>query len=393
MAPVQTIDNKGKKATAVLPDANNEDTLRPVYYRLAALNGALIGLSISLGVWGREIFTLRNLPVSPKYGSILVASLLLIGLGGLTGWLTARLARTLATVLLWLVTAVLAAFIISFQPYQIRTAVIWLTNFKFWGLNAYPFVDLSLLSLIGIVVAGFFIVLILILLAVFQDYRLANLQVEMGNGRWPTGPVWKSLLLPLPLVILAAFLTSQIMGAGSWQAIPLVYKAIEVSRAYDGDLFELGRHEGVNYNALKGVRDLLGPDYSLTLSEIDPVSLTTNVAAIFADGGWINCRVVNEQLSFCYDASPPYTSGLAGLLAGETEPEECRDCFPNPEPEAQTWLDAHRGTFGDDPQISRQAQFGSYVIMTITSADGSQAAECLFQGVSNVRLLRCQSRP
>lgn len=393
MAPIQTLNDPDKKQAAGRPFSEGNESVRPVYYKLAALNGALIGLAVCLGVWGREIFILRNLPVTPKYGSIILASLLVIGLCSVTGWLTARLARTAVTVLLWLLTAVLVTFIISFQPFQLRTAVVWLTNRKFWGLNTYPFVDLSSLSLIGIVVAGFFILLILLLLAVFQDYRLTNLQAEMGNGRWPTGPVWKSLLLPLPLVFLAAFLTIQIMGAGSWQAVPLVYQGIEVSRAYDGDLFELGRREGVNYNALRGVRDQLSADYSLTLSEIDPVSLTTNVAAIFSDGAWINCRVVNEQLSYCYDASPPYTSGLAGLLAGESEPADCQDCFPTPEPAAQAWLDAHQGQFGNDPHISRQAQFGSYVIMTITSSDGSQTAECLFQGVSNVKLLRCQSMP
>ena len=389
MAPVQTINEHEKKDAARFP--TDEQPVQPVYYRLAALNGALIGLCIALGVWGIEVFTLRNLPVTPKYGSIFLAGLLVIGLCGLTGWLTARIARTLVTLLLWLITAVLIAFIISFQPYQLRTLMVWLTNLKFWGLNVYPFSDLSILSLIGIVVAGFFVSLIIILLAVFQEYRLANLQMEMGDGRWPNGQVWKALLLPMPLVILAAFLTTQIMGGGSWQAVPLVYKAIEVSRAYDGDLFELGRHEGVNYNALKGVKEQLGPDYTLTLSEIDPVSLTTNVVAIFADGGWINCRVVNEQLSFCEDVSPPYTSGLVGLLTGQSEPEDCLDCFPNPEPAAQAWLEEQVGRFGAEPQVIRQAQFGSYVIMTVVSDDETQTAECLFQGVSNVRLVRCEA--
>ena len=89
--------------------------------------------------------------------------------------------------------------------------------------------------------------------------------------------------------------------------------------------------------------------------------------------------------------SPPYTSGLAGLLAGETEPADCRDCFPNPEPEAQAWIDAYGRLFANSPTITRQAQFGSYVIMKVTSEDGSHAAKCFFQGVNNVRLLRCEA--
>ncbi|MBK8988468.1 MAG: hypothetical protein IPM39_20765 [Chloroflexi bacterium] len=232
-----------------------------------------------------------------------------------------------------------------------------------------------------------------VVLAVFQEVRLFGLQAEMGDGRWPNAQVWKGLLLPMPIVLLAAFLTTQIMGSSSWQAVPLVHQAIERSRGYEGDLFALSRREGVNYNALKGVRELLGPDYMLTLSEIDAVSTTTNVTAVFTAGGWINCRVVNEQLSHCYDASPPYTSGLIGLLTGQTEPEDCGDCFPNPEPQAQAWLDAHRMQFGAAPVVQRQAQYGSYVIMTITSEDGRQSADCLFRGVSNVRLVGCDETP
>ncbi len=386
MAPIQTIENPQTPG----PAAFDDEPVRPVYYKLAAINGILIGLFVSLGVWGVQIYSLRDLPITPKYGSILLAAALVMILCGFTGWLTARIARTAVTLLLWAVTAVITSFIISFQPFQIRTLVVWLSNREFWGLNVYPFIDFSLLSFIGITVAGFFVVLAIFLLAIFQDYRLSNLLAEAGDGRWST-PVWKALLLPMPLVFFAAFLTTQIMGDGSWQAIPLVHEAIEVSRAYDGDLFELGLSQGVNYNALKGVRQQLSPDYTMTLSEIDPVSLTTNVVATFANGGWINCRVVNEQLSYCYDMSPPYTSGLAGLLAGKTEPADCRDCFPNPEPEAQAWIDAYGHIFANSPTITRQAQFGSYVIMKVASEDGSQTAKCFFQGVSNVRLIHCEA--
>lgn len=160
-----------------------------------------------------QIYALRDLPITPKYGSILLAAALVIGLCGFTGWLTARIARTAVTLLLWAVTAVITSFIISFQPFQIRTLVVWLSNREFWGLNVYPFIDFSILSFIGITVAGF-LSFWPSFTGCFQDYRLANLQAEAGDGRWST-TVWKALLLPMPLVFLPPSLPPK-----SWAMAP-----------------------------------------------------------------------------------------------------------------------------------------------------------------------------
>ena len=96
MAPIQTVENPQTPGPAVFVD----EPVRPVYYKLAATNGILIGLFVSLGVWGVQIYALRDLPITPKYGSILLAAALVIGLCGFTGWLTARIARTAVTLLL-----------------------------------------------------------------------------------------------------------------------------------------------------------------------------------------------------------------------------------------------------------------------------------------------------
>ena len=78
MASLQ-INDRGKGGAGLLSDGEG---IRPVNDRLAVLNGLMVGLFISLGVWGPQVYSLRNLPVSPKYGSILLSGLLIIGLGG-----------------------------------------------------------------------------------------------------------------------------------------------------------------------------------------------------------------------------------------------------------------------------------------------------------------------
>jgi hypothetical protein len=70
------------------PDLN---TL-PAYRRLGLLNGLLIGLAVGLGAWAVEALRVSRLPV-PLYLPTLFLGLAMVTLlGGLTGWITARLA-------------------------------------------------------------------------------------------------------------------------------------------------------------------------------------------------------------------------------------------------------------------------------------------------------------
>jgi hypothetical protein len=190
----------------------------------------------------------------------------------------------------------------------------------------------------------------------------------------------------MPIVALAAFITvgSNRSGGGSTAlALQQVHEAIRVGRTYEGDLFQLSREEGVNYNAIRGVRDQMSDTYTLAIAGTDIDSVTTYVVAHFDNGAWINCRVINDQLSFCYDASEPYTDGFARVIAGLPPPEECRGCMPTVDPVWRDWLEERAGRFGaEPPRISRVAQWGSYVIMQAGSAAGDYALECLFEGTS-----------
>ena len=104
------------------------------YRRASVWNGVLIGLALALGVWGVEAVRLAQAPVPLQYPSLILGSCILIGLAGFTGWLTGRWENTGWALLAWLVTAVLAAFLIAYQPTFGRTLTVWLADRRFWGL-------------------------------------------------------------------------------------------------------------------------------------------------------------------------------------------------------------------------------------------------------------------
>ncbi len=195
------------------------------------------------------------------------------------------------------------------------------------------------------------------------------------------------LLLPLPFVIAAGMVSHDIVGDPSATAVQIVHQAIQRGRTYQGDLFELGLKDGIDYSAIRSVREKMSPDYSLTVGEINTATATTFIIAHFGNGAWINCRVINNQLSFCYDAAPPYTEGLESLITGKNPPEDCRGCLPEVNDTWQAWLQMQGDRLGSSPHIYREAQWGSYVLMRAES--DKAAIECWFNGISPVHLESC----
>jgi hypothetical protein len=367
-----------------------DDTLephrRPGYRKLGFWNGLFIGLALALGSWGLEAWRLTNIPSPQGSISVLLSGLIVVVVCTFTGWLTARLAWGWLTVLLWFGVGVLAALFIGYQPYIGRTLGVWLADSRFWGIDVFPFTTGSPL---GLILGGLVVILVLTLFGILQSYRLEAAVGEVkANGRLSTR-AWLILLIPFPFVFAAAFATSSMQVNPAATAAAVVYDGIEVARAYDGDLFQLGLERGSNYAALQSVRELLDGSYTLKVGEIDTDSSMAFVLAEFEDGAWINCRVQNDQLSFCFDATPLYEIGLSSLITG-VSPDDCPTCIPRVTDETQQWLRARAEQLGPQPHIERLAQWGGYVLLRATAVDGSFAVNCWFDKMSPLTLDRCE---
>lgn len=367
-------------------DETLDPHLRPGYRRLGFWNGLLIGLALALGSWGVEAWRLITIPSPQGSTSVLLSGFIVVAVCTFTGWLTARLAWAWLTVLMWFAVGVLAALFIGYQPYIGRTLGVWLADSRFWGIDVFPFTTGSPL---GLILGGLVVILVLTLLGILQGYRLEAAVGEVkANGRL-SARAWMLLLIPFPFVFAAAFATSSMQVNPAANAAAVVYDGIEAARTYEGDLFQLGLERGSNYAALQSVRGLLNGSYTLKVGEIDPESSMTFVLAEFEDGTWINCRVQNDQLSFCFDATPLYELGLTSLITG-VPPEDCPTCVPRATEETQEWLAARAPQLGLQPRIERLAQWGGYVLLRATAVDGSFAVECWFDKMSPLTLDHCE---
>jgi hypothetical protein len=354
---------------------------------LGLRNGLLIGLALALGALGPHALVLREVPVRLVYPPLILGGLLLLLLGGLGGGLAAWFGHTLASGLTWVGVAILMAMAISHIPYEITNLTAWLADRRFWGLALYPFDDTARYHLW---LSGFFIVLLLGILGLLQDYRLENLRADVDAKGRPTARGWLMLALPLPLVLAVGLIADNIINSPLRAAPRLVHEAIHTGRTYPGDLFELSLERGVNYNAIAGVREQMSAHYTLLVGEMDlDAAQTVFVVAYFDNGAWINCRVVAGTLSHCYDASPPYLQGFPALLTSGEMPQDCLACKFRVSDELRAWMSSRREYFGGTPQVTRLAQWGSYVLMRAQSPVGDYAIECRFHGISPVELEDC----
>lgn len=367
--------------------ADRKAQLRRSYLRLGLRNGLLVGLALALGSWSLDAVFLSASRVRWAFPPLILGLLALTALGGAAGWLAVRWGNAFGGGLIWALASVGMTWVIGHLPYEGRTLTVWLVDRRFWGLPIYDFEPAAQARL---VMAGFFVVLLLAVLGLVQDYRLEGIRLHVDDrGRLePAG--WFALLLPLPLVFAIGLAADNLINSPLRAAPRLVHQAIRVGRTYPGDLFELSLEEGVNYNAIAGVRDQMSAGYDLSIAQIDlGPSSTVFVAAHFDNGAWITCRVVADQLSHCYDTSPPYFQGLAGLLTAGQTPPDCRQCSVRVSEAWRDWFATQAGRWVEPPRVGRLAQRGSYVLMRAELPAGDDAVECLFRGVSPVELVRC----
>ncbi len=356
--------------------------------RLGLLNGGLIGLALALGALGPGALVAGG-AVAPLWYAGLVSGLIaLVVLAGLTGWVTAFLRKTALSLLLWMAAGVGITTVLGHLPYEGNTLMAWLLDRRFWGLPLFPF---SPAALARQVMAGFFIFLALAILGLLYLHRLEGIADACTADQRLTARAWLLLLLPLPLLFGVGLIADNLAYQPVRRALGLTDQVIRTARTYDGDLFALSIERGVNYNAAAAVRHLLSPSYTLSIGEIElGAAGTVFVVAHFDNGAWVNCRIVADQVSFCWDASPAYLRGLPALLAGQTV-ADCPECTVAVDAAARTSLEAQQARFAEPPQVHRLAQQGSYVWMRAESLAGDQAVDCLLQGITPVRLVECRA--
>lgn len=357
--------------------------------RLGLLHGATLGLALTIGLWLPEVVALFGVPLEHFYPTLILGGGALVLIAALAGALSARLPTALFGGLVWLGAGLLLAWVVGGLLFEVQTLAVWLTDPRFWGEAVYPSTEASRLR--G-GMAGFFIVLILTFYGLLQSSRLESLRAEVAPGFRLTGRgwfLWLTGLLPMAAVGLIAH---AIVLQPVYITPAVVDRAIQVARATDGDLFDLSLRDGINYNALKGVRQGLAGPYRLQIGQVEWGAINTTYLIVeFESGVWLVCRLMGDSLSHCTDASPPYVAGFAALLAGGALPADCAACRFRVANGWEAWLAERRQHFSATPEVVKERQVGALVLMRAQATDGTGDVSCIFKGIGPIVLESCRA--
>lgn len=362
-------------------------TRSPSLFRLSLLHGSAIGLALAVGLWLPELIRLWGTPLRHLHPTLLLSSLGFLVIGGLAGALSAWLTHSALSALLWLLAGWAVAWLLGGLLTDVQTLAAWLGDLRFWGIPVYP---ANASSQLQGGVAGFFVVLLLAVYGLLQRTRLESLGSEQDSRGRLTGRGWFLLALGLLPVVAVGVIADEIVLKPIYAGPRVVDQAIRVVRTTTGDLFDLSQRDGINYNALKGVRDGLDGGYTLQIGQVErgPVS-TIFVVAEFENGLWLLCRLMGESLSHCADPSPPYLTGFPSLLATGHLSEECPACRFRVNDSQLAWLAERRSAFADQPAIARVRQMGDVVLMEARSSSEPVAIRCFFKGFGPIVLESC----
>ncbi len=395
MAQTESVDSRLTRNSLDMPYTHDYETLSS-FHRLSLVYGLLIGMAIAAGFWVPKLFVLARLPLWFPYGGAIVSSTAVILLCGLTGWLTGHLRYTVLVVLSWLVTAVLICHALGSLPPFGQNWAIWLLDGRFAKLPITPAPDHLLWWYY--VIAGFLLIILLTLMAVLQNFNLVRAHQELVNGRRLNLQTSLILLIPALLAGGIGALFPDLSTSAPRDALVITDQAIERVRNFEGDLFQLSRDTGFNYNALASVADQLAGPYTLEINEVTNSWSSAVVTAHFDSGAWINCNVNIDQqhatyLSFCFDAAIPFTDGLNHLLLGQIPADTCRRCEVTADPIWEEWLQMRASQLGDNPMWQRVGQHGRFVFMQASNAESGFTISCQLEGSEDISLMSCEELP
>lgn len=350
----------------------------------------LIGAALAAGAFGPQTLFLPLAHGPLRLTAALLGVLALALLGGVAGWLAGWLRPAWAAGLIWLATAGAMTWVIGHWNFEIASWLAGGSDPRLRGLDLYPFTAAVHARLL---MAGFFILLLLGFLGLLQRTRSEGLALESDDRGLPTARGCFLLTLPLILVLAAGLAADALLHQPVRAAQQLVDEAIQQARTYEGDLFALSMDSGINYSVLSGMRDQLDGRYTLQPGEVEwgPAQRVVIVAA-FANGAWLSCSVFvagsGVQLGHCQDIRLPYTEGLLRLLRGDSF-ADCRSCFVRSSPELSAWLQQQAPRLGPSPRIELHQQ-GRYVAARVSAAQGAAAIDCLFAGINSPVLEMCR---
>ena len=252
--------------------------------------GLVVGLTFSIFAWGVDAYKLARINGLYPWLKFLVGVLPCLGVGGFTGWLSARIGKPALALLFWAIAASVFAWLTVSLPLQITPRVLILLDPALKDLLHYTYYE-QFSFRFGIAYAW---------LALFA--ALAGLlQIPLSDSAVFSTSVFGKISPMLVTMILMAIGGSTMDNLNNELLrgpIDAINSTTQFFIAHQGEHIEPMQTRQMHLASLRTVQDLVTPERKFIISGYDEFLGDVQVLARFQKA-WVECEVLYNQPLAC----------------------------------------------------------------------------------------------
>lgn len=257
--------------------------------------GIAVGLTFSIFAWGIDAFFLAQMNGFLPWLKFLGGLIPCIVVGGLAGWLSARLDKPIFSLVIWAVAAAIFAWLTVSLPLQITPWILDSVEPGITDLLRYTDEDASFR--IGVAYAW---------LAIFI-FLVGLLQLPLSDSAvFSTSLFGKisPMLITLGLMAICGIVMDSMNNALLRSSIDAVNTPVQFMLDNRGKKIDVADSRRMHLGALRAVGDLLTPQRAFIVSGYNHVLEQVQVLARF-ENAWVECELVSNQLVSCEQVEVP----------------------------------------------------------------------------------------
>ena len=271
-----------------------EDILK-LRYRFGLIYGIFAGAGFALSNWGMDAYLLSQVHAVHPWLKLMVAVLVCIPVGGLTGWLASRLDRPFYSVLLWLLAGGMFAWLSVANTFQIYPAM--LGNLI---PEAQPFLKYSTYDILetnGIMVY-IWTSIFWSLIGVIQQPLLEQAVFSLSFFS-KIAP----FLISMALILVGGLFVDNMNNEPLRSPIIALDATVQFAIDTQGQEIDRTLARRMRVAAVRTVGDWLERPRYYFVSRFDDLLGVVDVIVNFG-GDWANCTVVYNQVTYCQPVTP-----------------------------------------------------------------------------------------
>jgi len=257
--------------------------------------GIVTGLAFAAATWGGDALLMSRIHAYQPWLKLIVGAVVCAPVGGLAGWLAARLDKPIFSVLLWLAAAAVFAWLSTVNSFRIFPSLIVQTDPEFASfINYTVYQNLAIRMALAYIWTGIFGMLV------------GVLQLPLSEGAVfsaTSGSKLITLLVPTVVMVLCGVIVDDLNNEPLRSPVVALHRVVEFAIETKGQEIDPKLARDMRRSTVRAIEDWLGRPYYFIVASFDRELGQVHVFANFG-GDWADCTVMYNQPSFFIFFSP-----------------------------------------------------------------------------------------